>query len=318
MRISPKLVLDDAREKGYAVPAFNYYNLDVLFAALEAAEEEKAPVICQPYSAYFPFLHYEVIADASRTAIDQAKTCGYLHLDHATDFDLIIRAIRAGFDSVMVDGSALPLEENIALSKSVADAAKAAGVYTEAEIGRIFRAGVDDGLDTGDETARVGDCVRLVEETGVDSLAPAVGTAHGVYTKPPKIHFERIRELRQAVNVPLVLHGGSGTPEGLIRKAIACGVSKINVGTELKHMWSKATKEMLDKGEKEPRMIAAYAREKVKEVARGKLRLFGASGRAAAIISKSGRQLLGDCGATGCDWSNPEDHRLEKHEFVGE
>ncbi len=216
MIASPKILMADAQLRGYAIPAFNYYNLDVLFAALEAAEEENAPVIVQPYSAYVPFLHDEVLADASRQAIAQSKACAYLHLDHATDYALIMRCIKNGYGSVMVDGSALPLEENIALTKSVVQAAKAVGTYTEAELGRIFRVGVDDDKMDDDETARVEDCVRMVEETGVDSLAPAVGTAHGVYTKPPKINFDRIKQIRAAVSVPLVLHGGSGTPDEMI------------------------------------------------------------------------------------------------------
>lgn len=291
MILSPKAILMDAKKNGYAVPAFNYYNLDVLFAVLEAAEEEQAPVICQPYTAYYPFLHYEVIGEASLEAIRQAKTAAYLHLDHATDRNMIMRTIKNGFNSVMVDGSALPLEENIALTKSVVDVAKPLGVYTEAEIGRIFRVGVDEITDS-DETAQVVDCVRLVEATDVDSLAPAVGTAHGVYTKPPKINFERIKELAAAVDIPLVLHGGSGTPDEMLQYAIECGISKINVGTELKYMWSRSMKEMLDQGEKEPRVISHYARQKVKKVAKEKLRLFGASGKAPKLVAEAGEQLF--------------------------
>lgn len=307
MLASPKLMLADAQQRGYAVPAFNYYNLDVLFAVLEAAEEEKAPVIVQPYSAYVPFLHHEVLAKASLEAIAQSKTCAYLHLDHATDYDLIMRCIKSDFTSVMVDGSALPLEENIALTKSVVQVAKAVGVYTEAELGRIFRVGVDDDqMNDGDEIARVEDCIRMVEETGVDSLAPAVGTAHGVYTKPPKINFERIKQVRAAVYVPLVLHGGSGTPDEMIRQAIDCGISKINVGTELKYAWSAAMKEMFERGEKEPRVCSAYAREKVKEVARTKLRLFGTSGRNPSVAAAQYQGVLPACCCS------------EDHAFIGE
>jgi len=286
---SPKVMLTEAQKRGYAIPAFNYYNLDVLFAVLEAAEEEEAPVIVQPYSAYVPFLHDEVLARASLAAVEASKTSAYLHLDHATDYNLIINCIRNHYSSVMVDGSALPLDENIALTKSVVNVAKAVDVYTEAELGRIFRVGVDDDqMDNGDETAWIEDCVRMVEETEVDSLAPAVGTAHGVYTKPPKIDFKRIEEIRAAVDVPLVLHGGSGTPDEMIQKAISLGIAKINVGTELKYAWSQAMKEMFNKGEKEPRICSAYAREQVKEVARKKLKLFGASGQNKNIITKGG------------------------------
>lgn len=307
MLTSPNIVMADARMRGYAVPAFNYYNLDVLFAVLEAAEAENAPVIVQPYTAYVPFLHYDVLAKASLAAIAQSKTCAYLHLDHATSYDVILRCVRDGYASVMVDGSALPLEENIALTKSVVQAAKAVGTYTEAELGRIFRVGTDDAqMEDSDETACVEDCVRLVEETGVDSLAPAVGTAHGVYTRPPKINFARIEQIRAAVDVPLVLHGGSGTPDEMIRHAIACGISKINVGTELKYAWSAAMKEMLEKGEKEPRICSAYAREKVKAVARQKLRLFGASGRNDAVMAAQCSGRIPCC-------ETPEDHA-----FMGE
>lgn len=293
--------------RGYAVPAFNYYNLDVLFAVLEAAEEENAPVIVQPYTAYVPFLHYDVLAKASLAAIAQSKTCAYLHLDHATDYDIIMRCVKDGYTSVMVDGSALPLADNIALTRSVVQVAKAVGTYTEAELGRIYRVGVDDArMDDGDETACVEDCVRLVEETDVDSLAPAVGTAHGVYTKPPKINFERIEQIRAAVDVPLVLHGGSGTPDEMIRRAIECGISKINVGTELKYAWSAAMKEMFEKGEKEPRICSAYAREKVKAVAKQKLRLFGATGRNDGVTAAQCSGRIPCC-------ETPEDHA-----FMGE
>ena len=306
MIASPKILMADAQLRGYAIPAFNYYNLDVLFAALEAAEEENAPVIVQPYSAYVPFLHDEVLADASRQAIAQSKACAYLHLDHATDYALIMRCIKNGYGSVMVDGSALPLEENIALTKSVVQAAKAVGTYTEAELGRIFRVGVDDDKMDDDETARVEDCVRMVEETGVDSLAPAVGTAHGVYTKPPQINFDRIEQIRATVSVPLVLHGGSGTPDEMICRAIRCGISKINVGTELKYAWSAAMKEMFEKGGKEPRICSAYAREKVKEVAKKKLRLFGASGKGTAVLAAQMKGVAPCC----CE--------QEDHAYLGE
>lgn len=293
--------------RGYAVPAFNYYNLDVLFAVLEAAEEENAPVIVQPYTAYVPFLHYDVLAKASLAAIAQSKVCAYLHLDHATSYDIIMRCVKDGYTSVMVDGSALPLADNIALTRSVVQVAKAVGTYTEAELGRIYRVGVDDArMDDGDETACVEDCVRLVEETDVDSLAPAVGTAHGVYTKPPKINFERIEQIRAAVDVPLVLHGGSGTPDEMIRRAIECGISKINVGTELKYAWSAAMKEMFEKGEKEPRICSAYAREKVKAVAKQKLRLFGATGRNDGVTAAQCSGRIPCC-------ETPEDHA-----FMGE
>ena len=282
--ISPQTLLRDAKEKRYAVPAFNFYNLDILFAALEAAEEENAPVILEIYHVYYPFLHKKVIADAVLEALRSASVHCYLHLDHATDPAVILDAMDAGFQSVMIDASLKSLEENIAMTKSVVAEAKRRGVFTEAEIGHVPPAAeISDPCRL--RLAEADECRRLVQETQVDSLAAAVGTAHGVYRMAPKINFQRIRDIAGMVNVPLVLHGGSGTPDEAIRTAVSCGITKVNVGTELKHAWSKAMRAGLDAGELEPRILSAGAREAVKEVARQKIRLLGAAGRNAALTT---------------------------------
>lgn len=284
MIISPQTLLRDAKEKRYAVPAFNFYNLDILFAALEAAEEENAPVILEIYHVYYPFLHKKVIADAVLEALRSASVHCYLHLDHATDPAVILDAMDAGFQSVMIDASLKSLEENIAMTKSVVAEAKRRGVFTEAEIGHVPPAAeISDPCRL--RLAEADECRRLVQETQVDSLAAAVGTAHGVYRMAPKINFQRIRDIAGVVNVPLVLHGGSGTPDEAIRTAVSCGITKVNVGTELKHAWSKAMRAGLDAGELEPRILSAGAREAVKEVARQKIRLLGAAGRNAALTT---------------------------------
>lgn len=284
MIISPRTLLRDAKEKHYAVPAFNFYNLDILFAALEAAEEENAPVILEIYHVYYPFLHKKVIADAVLEALRSASVHCYLHLDHATDPAVILDAMDAGFQSVMIDASLKSLEENIAMTKSVVAEAKRRGVFTEAEIGHVPPAAeISDPCRL--RLAEADECRRLVQETQVDSLAAAVGTAHGVYRMAPKIDFQRIRGIAGVVNVPLVLHGGSGTPDEAIRTAVSCGITKVNVGTELKHAWSKAMRAGLDAGELEPRILSAGAREAVKEVARQKIRLLGAAGRNAALTT---------------------------------
>ena len=284
MIISPRTLLRDAKEKHYAVPAFNFYNLDILFAALEASEEENAPVILEIYHVYYPFLHKKVIADAVLEALRSASVHCYLHLDHATDPAVILDAMDAGFQSVMIDASLKSLEENIAMTKSVVAEAKRRGVFTEAEIGHVPPAAeISDPCRL--RLAEADECRRLVQETQVDSLAAAVGTAHGVYRMAPKINFQRIRDIAGVVNVPLVLHGGSGTPDEAIRTAVSCGITKVNVGTELKHAWSKAMRAGLDAGELEPRILSAGAREAVKEVARQKIRLLGAAGRNAALTT---------------------------------
>ena len=284
MIISPQTLLRDAKEKRYAVPAFNFYNLDILFAALEAAEEENAPVILEIYHVYYPFLHKKVIADAVLEALRSASIHCYLHLDHATDPAVILDAMDAGFQSVMIDASLKSLEENIAMTKSVVAEAKRRGVFTEAEIGHVPPAAeISDPCRL--RLAEADECRHLVQETQVDSLAAAVGTAHGVYRMAPKIDFQRIRDIAGVVNVPLVLHGGSGTPDEAIRTAVSCGITRVNVGTELKHAWSKAMRAGLDAGELEPRILSAGAREAVKEVARQKIRLLGAAGRNAALTT---------------------------------
>ena len=267
MIIAPKELLRDAQERHYAIPAFNFYNLDGLFAVLEAAEEEQAPIIVEIYHVYYPFLHQKVICSAVQETLRSARIHAYLHLDHATDQQVLMAAIKDGFQSVMVDGSTASLEENIA---------KENGVYTEAEVGHVARVGTENSEGS---LATVADCVRLTSETGVDSLAAAVGTAHGIYQTLPKIDFQRIREIHNAVKIPLVLHGGSGIPDEAIQRAILCGISKINIGTELKYAWSDAMKKGLLDGEKEPRILSAFARMQVKAVAKQKIRLLGATGK---------------------------------------
>ena len=241
-------------------------------------------MILEIYHVYYPFLHKKVIADAVLEALRSASVHCYLHLDHATDPAVILDAMDAGFQSVMIDASLKPLAENIATTKFVVDEAKRRGVFTEAEIGHVPPAAeISDPCQL--RLAEADECRRLVQETQVDSLAAAVGTAHGVYRIAPKIDFQRIRDIAKAVNIPLVLHGGSGTPDEAIRAAVSCGITKVNVGTELKHAWSKAMRAGLDAGELEPRILSARAREAVKEVARQKIRLLDAAGRNAVLTA---------------------------------
>lgn len=281
MYVSPKEMLADAREKHYAVAAFNFYNLDTLMAVIEAAEEEKAPVIAQIYAEHFAFYHGGgLIAKAALRIIEETKVPVCLHLDHSDSYERINYAINLGFHSVMYDGSSLPLEENIALAQKVVGQAHSKGIYTEVELGRIGRISGGELDVLYDDCTSVEEAVRLVEESGADSLAPAIGTAHGIYKTTPKLNFERLAEIKDAVNVPLVLHGGSGIPEDMIRKSIELGIAKINVGTELKYKWSSTVKEGLESGIKEPIRLGEDAKTAVKEVAKTKIRLFGSNGRA--------------------------------------
>ena len=280
MLISPKILLANALNEDYAVPAFNYYNLDTLMAVIKAAEAERSPVIVAMYFTHF--LHYDkgaMIAAASLKKIEETDVPIALHLDHSSNYECVMRAVRCGFNSVMYDGSANPLDENINITKKVVEVAQALDIYTEGELGRIMRVGAEDENDEP-EITNVEEAVRLVKETGVDSLAPAIGTAHGMYKKEPTIHFDRLKEIYEAVKVPLVMHGGSGIPDEMIKKSIKCGVRKINVGTELKYMWSNTMREKLNDGEMEPIKLAQSAIDAVQEVAKEKIRLFGSNNRA--------------------------------------
>jgi ketose-bisphosphate aldolase len=284
MLISPRILLEDAAKNNYAIGAFNFYNLDTLTAILKAAEKEQSPVIVQIYSSHF--LHYNngtVIAAAALDAVRRSSVPAALHLDHSTTYECILRAIQCGFNSVMFDGSALNIKENIALTSKVREVTKTLDIFSEAELGKIYRIGLSDDHNEFEYTT-IEDAILFVNNTKIDSLAPAVGTAHGMYEKEPDINFERIADIAKAVKLPLVLHGGSGIPDKMIVKCIDCGIRKINVGTELKYTWGKETMDRLQAGEKEPITLSGYAIKAVEEIVCRKIRLFGSCNRAAGIF----------------------------------
>ncbi|WP_338826886.1 class II fructose-bisphosphate aldolase [Neomoorella thermoacetica] len=274
-------LLTRAQRDGYAVGAFNFYNLEILQAILETAEAEKAPVILQITPTYLEKIGATAAAAMAREAAAATGLPVALHLDHGNNMQQVIWALAHGFTSVMIDASKLPLAQNIALSRQVAEAAHAVGASTEAELGHI--GGVEDSIDRGNATVGLADpaeTARLVKESGIDAIAPALGTAHGLYISEPKIDFERLEKIRTLVPIPLVLHGGSGIPEAMIREAITRGIVKVNIGTELKVAWTRAMKEALAAGEEEPWKAAVKARESVREVVKHKIRLCGCAGKA--------------------------------------
>ncbi|MDR3591691.1 MAG: class II fructose-bisphosphate aldolase family protein [Negativicutes bacterium] len=272
-------LLGYAQAKKYAIPAFNFHNLEVLQAIVETAEQEKSPVILQITPVYLKNIGAAAAAAMAKAAAMNADVPVVLHLDHGNDFDWAVWALSHGFNSVMIDGSRLPLEQNIAISRLVAQAAHAAGASAEAELGHI--GGVEDSVDggSGSVLADPEEAAKLARESNIDFLAPALGTAHGIYTKKPTIDFARLREIRSLTAVPLVLHGGSGIPEDMIREAIAGGISKINFGTELKNAWHQAVKDMVAQ-ESEPWKIACEARKQVGRVVKDKILLCGSGTKA--------------------------------------
>ena len=283
MLFTGKELLLDAQKNNYAVGAFNVNNMEIIQAIVGAAEETNSPVILQASQGAIKYAGIEYIASLGKLAGLNSKVPVALHLDHGTDFDQVMLCIRHGFTSVMIDGSRFPLEENIAYTKKVVEIAHAVGVSVEAELGKI--GGTEDHISVSDRDATFTDPLeakRFVEETGIDFLAIAVGTAHGVYKGEPKLDYDRIQAIRDIVDVPLVLHGSSGVPYESLKKAITLGVCKINIDTDIRAAFANSVKEFVKDNPEEidPRKILKPARKAMQEVIKEKMHVFGSVGRA--------------------------------------
>lgn len=274
-------LLQAGQQGGYAVGAFNCHTLDMITAVVEVAVQERAPVILQFTEGSIRSNGFPYIAAVARQAAIAAPVPVAIHLDHGSSFASVIKAIRHGFTSVMIDGSELAYTENVALTRRVVEAAHEAGVSVEAEIGHVGGVEDDQGSLHGWLTEPE-DAVRFWREGGMDYLATAFGTAHGFYKEEPQLDFARLRQIRRGVGAPLVMHGGSGVPAEQVVEAIRCGIAKVNVATELKDAWARALRETLAKlpDESDPRKIMAPPRAAVQAVVREKIRLFGSSGKA--------------------------------------
>lgn len=276
-------MLNKALEGGYAVGAFNCNNMEIVQAILAAAEAEKAPVILQASQGAIKYAGLDFITGMVKVAAEKASVPVALHIDHGTSFEQVMQCIRSGFSSVMIDGSKLPLEENIALTKKVIDVAHAVGVSVEAELGKIGGTEDDihvdekDAFFTDPEEARV-----FAEATGVDALAISIGTAHGQYKGIPELDFPRLEKIRGLVKIPIVLHGSSGVPDEAIKKAITLGVAKVNIDTNIREAFVAACREVLNNDAKEidPRKVLGPARDAATKVIREKIRVFGSNGKA--------------------------------------
>ncbi|MDG0789749.1 class II fructose-1,6-bisphosphate aldolase [Cohnella ginsengisoli] len=279
-------MLREACRDGYAVGHFNINNLSFAQAILEAAEQERSPVVCAVSPGYIAHLGGLRTAAAIVRALVEELGISVpvaLHLDHGSSYEMCMDAIKAGFSSVMIDASHHPLADNIRITRQVSEAARALGVSVEAELGRI--GGQEDDLTVAEEDALHAvpeECEALVRETGVDCLAPALGSVHGPYKGEPKLGFARMADIRRLTGVPLVLHGGTGIPEPDIRRAISLGTAKINVNTENQISSTAAIREMLAANPAlyDPRQYMDAAREAVKHTVIDKMRLFGSSGKA--------------------------------------
>lgn len=281
--VSMNAFLPQAKAKRFAVGQFNMNNLEFAQAAVEAAILEKSPFIYGVSEGALRYMGIEFTVAMAKAAVAKSGLPIALHLDHGSSFEVAMQCIRAGFSSVMFDGSHYPFEENVRLTKEIVKAAHAMGVSVEGELGTI--GGVEDDLSVDEADATLAspeEAIRFYEETKVDCLAIAVGTAHGMYTGEPNIRFDIIEEVSQAIPVPIVLHGGSGVPDEAIRKAIDLGAGKINVNTENQVACTQAVRDALNADSKviDPRKYLTPARDAMIEVIRSKMRLFGSSNQA--------------------------------------
>lgn len=272
-----------ADQEGYAVGAFNANNMEIIQAIVEAAEKENSPVIMQASQGAIKYAGLDFITGMVKIAAEATHIPVALHLDHGTDFDQVIRCIRSGFSSVMYDGSKLPLEDNIAITKKVLEITRPIGVSVEAELGKI--GGTEDDVHVSDREAMYTDPEEaryFVEKTGVESLAIAIGTAHGQYKGEPKLDFDRLQKIKNLVKIPIVLHGSSGVPDESVREAIKLGVCKVNIDTNIREafVWEMRRRMEADSQEIDPRKLLGPARDAAVAIIREKIRVFGSSGKA--------------------------------------
>jgi len=283
--VNLKTILDKAYTKGYAVGAFNVINLTFLEAIVQAAREMRSPVILNLAEVHFPFVTLEHIVPVVKRIAEEETFDIALNLDHGLTMEAILRAAKSGFTSIMFDGSTLDFAENMKQTGKLAEICHAMDISLEAELGAV--GGAEGGGLTGSaDPAKYTDIEQaweFVRTTGVDALAVAIGNSHGRYKGPPQLDFERLKALRDATGIPLVLHGGSGISADDFRKAISLGIAKINFFTGMSDAAIRATKEYLSaSGEKYndyPLMINEV-KESVAKVVAEQMRIFGSTGQA--------------------------------------
>ncbi|RSK28969.1 fructose-bisphosphate aldolase [Bacillus sp. HMF5848] len=282
--VSMTEMLKKAKAEGYAVGQFNLNNLEYTQAILQAAEEEKSPVILGVSEGAARYMGgFKVVVAMVRSLMEEYKTTVpvAIHLDHGSSFESCAKAIHAGFTSVMIDASHHPFEENIETTSKVVELAHFHGVSVEAELG-VVGGQEDDVIADGVVYADPKECEELVSRTGIDCLAPALGSVHGPYKGEPNLGFAEMEEIGNATGVPLVLHGGTGIPTKDIQRAISLGTAKINVNTENQIASAKTVREVLaaKPEEYDPRKFLGPARDTIKATVQGKIREFGSSNRA--------------------------------------
>lgn len=282
--VSMKEMLLKAKEGHYAVGQFNINNVEWVGAILDEVQELKAPVILGVSEGACKYMGgpNTVVGMVKGYILDKNITVPVaIHLDHGSSVEVCKKMIDAGFTSVMIDASHFPLEENIAKTKEVVEYARKRGnISVEAELGRV--GGQEEHVVAETMYAVPEECVKMVKETNIDCLAPALGSVHGPYHGEPKLGFKEMEEIAGLVKIPLVLHGGSGIPDFQIRKAIECGTCKINVNTECQQAWTKIVREVVAANATvyDPRKIIGPGKEGIKAVVKAKCEVFGCIGKA--------------------------------------
>lgn len=283
MLVSTRQLLLDAQKGKYAVPAFNVHNMETIQTVVEAAAELRSPIIVAATPGTMKYAGAEFFIKLVEICSNKYDIPIAMHLDHHESYDEIVNAIQIGTKSAMIDASHLSFEENVAMVKKVVDYAHRFDVTVEGELGIL--GGQEDDLVRDDKDSKYTNPVQAkeyVERTGIDSLAVAIGTAHGVYKEEPKLDFERLAEIRAVVDVPLVLHGASGVPAEQVKKAIELGITKVNIATELKMPFAETLRQVLvsKPNESDPRKYFGPAKEAMKKVAIEKILMCGSNGKA--------------------------------------
>lgn len=280
--VTSKKIMEDAQKGKYAIPAFNIENMEMVQAVLETAEKMRSPVIIQTTPSTVKYAGVDMLKVMVMSAAEKCSVPVALHLDHGESYELAVSALRAGYSSIMIDGSKLNFEDNIAVSQKVVKMAKAVGIPVEAELGKV--GGKEDDLVVSDKCAAYTDPLEakeFVRRTGVDSLAVAIGTAHGFYKGEPKLDFERLAKIRDEVDVLLVLHGASGVPDESVRKAVSLGISKVNFATELRAAMTKGVRKALeDESVIDPKVFMKNGKKYVMEVVKQKILVCGSNNKA--------------------------------------
>jgi ketose-bisphosphate aldolase len=281
--VNPLPMLQDARARGYCVGAFNLVDFLTMRAIVEAAETQRAPVILQTSSASVKQLSVKTLVAMAHLVADDSPVPVALHLDHGTDREVIGRAIRAGYTAVMIDGSKYPLEENVARTRDVVEEAHAHGVAVEGEIGIV--AGVEDDLVVRQDAAiytTPAEALEFQRRSGVDFLAAAIGTAHGFYKVEPKLDIDTLRQIAQATQCPMVVHGGTGLPFDVVRELVRAGAAKMNVSTQIKQTYIDGLHGYIEghRTEYNPIKLLDHARRELVAMIGEYMQVLGSAGKA--------------------------------------